>query len=118
MMTSVTRCVLFLISFALIIASKTGAGEKIAAAECGAAALCPGGCYSLRGSAQDVVFENGTVPCTQVGKGFYSPDKNNSRYLCEPGTYSDINNAEACERCPSRSYSVEPGSVDCEPLFR
>ena len=71
---------------------------------------CPEGCYF-----EDNSFnQDGTRPCTPVGLGQYSPARDNHRYPCNLGTFSDSETAGKCRDCPTGTHSATTGSAECE----
>ena len=96
----------YLLLFALLVA----AVENLTVL-CGGYAICPEGCYHL---VDPLIFKNESLICAQVGRGFYSPVANNSRYECPRGSFSNVANAESCVLCPKGTYSVSSAQTECQ----
>jgi hypothetical protein len=77
---------------------------------------CISGCWSpIQTFDLEQVFNMGEFrQCEPVGKGFYSPFMNDARTMCDAGTYSDQDTADACGKCPMGSYSAK-GASECTP---
>ena len=71
---------------------------------------CSRGCWNE----SDSKFSNGTRACVVVGFGHFSPHDDDCRYPCEPGTYSNTQNAERCTSCPGGSHASGSGHSECE----
>lgn len=97
-----SRLILLLASFRLVAADH---GRT-----CGSVVdLCPQGCWHESG----IVNSDGSRNCEPVGSGHFSPRKDNSRYQCEPGTFSYQQYAELCTSCPAGTHSSSEGSSEC-----
>jgi hypothetical protein len=67
---------------------------------------CPGG-YWRRSS-------NPSSDCAPAGEGFFSPDDNDSRYPCPPGSFAADVTTAICTDCPPGSFSAEAQAVTCQ----
>jgi hypothetical protein len=74
-----------------------------------AGSFCPEGCWHESG----IAFSNGFNKCEEVGFGYYSPQNENLRYSCEPGTFSNLEKAVMCISCPMGTYSPMRGQSGC-----
>ena len=52
--------------------------------------------------------------CQPVGVGYFSPNNDNDRYPCEPGSFSNTETAASCRSCPAGSYAYKEGMTGCD----
>lgn len=107
------RCILLVMTMIVVtplhFAASSSAEDSSSLCPMTAEAQCTGGCWD---ESEQNLLE--TQECAPVGTGYYSPQNNGFRYLCDPGTYSDIQNAQFCKKCPGGSYASARGQSECD----
>lgn len=72
---------------------------------------CPGGYWSSTGD--ETTGQVST--CKPVGAGYRSPENDNLRHACPPGTFSDTDTATKCTACRPGRYTDHPRATECQP---